>query len=86
MPLLRRLFGPRRPLRHFALLDAKGRCRALRQAAEPPAEAGWVEVGESRPSWLGAPLPAAASSYSTSNSSRLDGIRSTLGQAVCLTA
>lgn len=60
MPLLRRLFGPRRPLRHFALLDAKGRCRALRQAAEPPAEAGWVEVGESRPSWLGAPLPAAA--------------------------
>ena len=60
MSLLHRLFGPRRPLRHFALLDAKGHCRALRRAAEPPAEAGWVEVGESRPSWLGAPLPAGA--------------------------
>lgn len=60
MPLLRRLFGPRRPLRHFALLDAKGHCRALRQATEQPAEAGWVEVGESRPCWLGAPLPVSA--------------------------
>lgn len=60
MHLLRRLFGPRRPLRHFVLLDARGHCRALRQATERPAEAGWVEVGESRLGWIGAPLPAGA--------------------------
>ncbi|RMH85454.1 hypothetical protein EA796_08055 [Pseudomonas sp. AOB-7] len=58
MSLLRRLFSPRRPLRHFAWLDAQGHCRALRQAQAHPQQAGWVEVSESRPCWLGAPLPA----------------------------
>ncbi|WP_395505358.1 hypothetical protein [Ectopseudomonas hydrolytica] len=55
--LLRRLFS-RRPMRHFALLDAQGHCRALRQMREHPNQAGWVEVSEAHISWLGAPLPA----------------------------
>ncbi len=42
--LLRRLFSRSRPLRHFALLDAQGICRALRQMQEQPGQAGWVEV------------------------------------------
>jgi hypothetical protein len=58
--LLRRLFSRSRPLRHFALLDAQGICRALRQMQEQPGQAGWVEVSEPSLSWLGAPLPAGA--------------------------
>ncbi|MGG2399033.1 hypothetical protein ACJRW5_19010 [Pseudomonas sp. SH1-B] len=58
--LLRRLFSRSRPMRHFALLDAQGHCRALRQMQEHPAQPGWVEVSEPNASWLGAPLPAGA--------------------------
>ncbi|WAJ38504.1 hypothetical protein OU800_04505 [Pseudomonas sp. GOM7] len=57
---LRRLFNPRKPLRHFALLDAQGICRALRQCEQPPEGGRWVEVSESRMSWLGSALPASA--------------------------
>ena len=55
---LRRLFSPRKPMRHFALLDASGHCCALRQCQECPANGRWVEVCESRMTWLGSPLPA----------------------------
>ncbi|WGL64405.1 hypothetical protein QDX81_05605 [Pseudomonas sp. CW003PS] len=58
--LLRRLFSRARPMRHFALIDGQGICRALRQMQEQPSQAGWVEVREPNPSWLGAPLPAGA--------------------------
>ncbi len=58
--LLRRLFSRPRPMRHFALIDAQGLCRALRQVQEPPSQAGWVEVREPNASWLGNPLPAGA--------------------------
>lgn len=57
---LRRLFSPRQPMRHFARLDATGRCCALRQCMERPVDGRWVEVCESRMTWLGAPLPASA--------------------------
>jgi hypothetical protein len=57
--LLHHLFS-RRPMRHFALIDAQGICRALRQMQERPGQAGWVEVHEPGLSWLGAPLPAEA--------------------------
>lgn len=60
MPSLRRLFGLRRPLRHFALLDTKGCCRALRRSREQPLDGNWVEVHESRLAWLGEQLPASA--------------------------
>ncbi|MEO4046129.1 hypothetical protein AAFN46_03425 [Pseudomonas sp. CAU 1711] len=53
-------FTPRTRMRRFALLDAKGNCRALREARERPDEAGWVEVRELRQHWLGQPLPAQA--------------------------
>ena len=58
--LLRRLFSPRRTMRHFALLDAQGRCCALRQMQAHPDQPGWVEVSQTQLTWLGAPLPAAA--------------------------
>ncbi|WP_333984401.1 hypothetical protein [Ectopseudomonas khazarica] len=58
--LLHRLFGRSRPMRHFALLDAQGCCRALRQVQEHPSQPDWVEVSEPNASWLGAPLPAGA--------------------------
>ncbi|MFA7822665.1 hypothetical protein [Aeromonas dhakensis] len=58
--LLRRLFSRPRPMRHFALIDDRGRCCALRQMQEHPIQAGWVEVREPNVSWLGAPLPAGA--------------------------
>ncbi|UVE16972.1 hypothetical protein NVV93_15435 [Pseudomonas sp. LS44] len=48
------------PWRHYALLDAQGICRALRHARMAPQGAGWVEVNESRLSWLHQPLPASA--------------------------
>ncbi|MBM7060163.1 hypothetical protein JQX08_05530 [Pseudomonas sp. UL073] len=67
MSMLALLFQ-RQPLRHFALLDAQGVCRALRQAHRAPSEAGWVEVRACRPSWLQQPLPADA---------RLDGCAGT---------
>lgn len=51
------LLTPRPQRRCFALLDAQGQCRALREAHTPPSEAGWVEVRELRASWLGRPLP-----------------------------
>ncbi|WP_322980994.1 hypothetical protein [Pseudomonas sp. C11] len=57
---LRRLFSPSKPMRHFALLDATGRCCALRQCRECPSNGRWVEVHESRMTWLGSPLPASA--------------------------
>ncbi|NMY18045.1 hypothetical protein HBN74_21190 [Pseudomonas sp. WS 5019] len=58
--LLRRLFSRARPMRHFALIDGEGLCRALRQMQEHPSQAGWVEVREQSISWLGSPLPASA--------------------------
>nr|WP_322939569.1 hypothetical protein [Pseudomonas sp. s4] len=58
--LLRRLFSRSRPMRHFALIDAQGLCRALRQMQKQPSQAGWVEVREPNASWLGAPLPSGA--------------------------
>ena len=58
MPSPWSLFTPRRRLRRFALLDAAGICRALREAHEPPAGKGWVEVDELCCQWLGRPLPA----------------------------
>lgn len=58
--LLRRLFSRARPMRHFALIDDRGVCCALRQMQEHPSQAGWVEVHEPSISWLGAQLPAAA--------------------------
>ena len=58
--LLRRLFNHTRPMRHFALIDDEGLCRALRQMQEHPNQSGWVEVREPSIAWLGAPLPAGA--------------------------
>ena len=54
------LFSPRARMRCYALLDAKGNCRALRECRQQPAEAGWVEVHELREQWLGQPLPGSA--------------------------
>ena len=54
------LLSPRPRMRCFALLDAKGICRALREAREMPAERGWVQVYELNDHWLGQPLPAHA--------------------------
>ncbi|MBA1188957.1 hypothetical protein G7Z99_07835 [Pseudomonas entomophila] len=51
----------RRPtLRAYARLDAQGHCQAFKHCAERPAGSGWVEVTETRLSWLGLPLPASA--------------------------
>jgi hypothetical protein len=47
-------------MRHFALIDGQGVCRALRQMQEHPSQADWVEVREPSISWLGSPLPASA--------------------------
>ena len=58
--LLRRLFSRARPIRHFALIDGEGLCRALRQMQEHPSQAGWVEVHEPSITWLGCHLPACA--------------------------
>ncbi|MDD0841504.1 hypothetical protein [Pseudomonas sp. Gutcm_11s] len=54
------LLTPRARMRRFALLDAMGNCRALREASEMPGEDGWVEVNELRPQWLGQRLPTGA--------------------------
>lgn len=60
LSLLAALFLPRPPLRDFALLDSEGRCRAFHRARQAPAAHGWVEVSETRLSWLGHPLPSRA--------------------------
>lgn len=44
------------PMRRFALIDAEGRCRALRQSHKAPAGTGWVEVEDLLPSRLNRPL------------------------------
>ena len=54
------LFSPRTRMRCYALLDAQGTCRALRESHQPPAEPGWIEVRELRNQWLGQPLPRSA--------------------------
>ena len=54
------LFSPRARMRCYALLDAKGNCRALRETRQRPAEAGWIEVHEMCTQWLGQPLPPSA--------------------------
>lgn len=50
----------RRPRRHFALLDAAGRCRMLLSAREHPGEGQWHEVPHAHLGWIGQPLPDAA--------------------------
>ena len=57
---LRNLLAPRRPMRSFALLDAQGICRALRQSAQTPQGFGWIEVQHSCLCWLNRPLPGGA--------------------------
>lgn len=57
---LRALLASTRPLRSYALLDNQGLCRALRQSAQAPLGAGWVEVQQINPSWLQQTLPASA--------------------------
>ncbi|WP_339461578.1 hypothetical protein [Pseudomonas sp. EA_105y_Pfl2_R69] len=54
------LFAPARPLRAFALLNGQGICRALRQSAQVPLGAGWIEVTQVNLSWLNQPLPGSA--------------------------
>jgi hypothetical protein len=54
------LLTPRARMRRYALLDAMGTCRALREARELPGEVGWVEVHELRNQWLGQTLPLEA--------------------------
>lgn len=51
------LLTPRPKMRHFALLDSLGVCRALREASQQPTQLGWVEVTSTRPHWLGRTLP-----------------------------
>ncbi|WP_339081671.1 hypothetical protein [Pseudomonas sp. TMP9] len=55
---LHNLLAPHRPIRSFALVDAQGICRALRQSAQAPQGSGWIEVQQSCMSWLNRPLPA----------------------------
>ncbi|WP_437884164.1 hypothetical protein [Pseudomonas sp. LRF_L74] len=50
------LILPRR-MRRFVLLDASGRCLALRECSRQPSQDGWVEVQVLCPSWLGQCLP-----------------------------
>lgn len=54
------LLVPRPPIRCFALLDAMGVCRALREGRHMPSENGWVVVHELRSNWLGQTLPVDA--------------------------
>lgn len=51
------LLIPRPKMHRYALLDSLGVCRALREASQPPAQFGWVEVRSIRPHWLGRALP-----------------------------
>lgn len=57
--LWNRLTAPR-VMRRYALLDANGRCLALRESTQTPSQDGWVEVRTLCPSWLGQRLPADA--------------------------
>lgn len=54
------LLFKRQPQRHFARLDAKGLCQAIKCCEQPPIGPGWVEVNESGLHWLNRPLPANA--------------------------
>lgn len=54
------LFSTRQPMRSFALLDAQGICRALRQSTQAPQGPGWIELQQCCPSLLNRPLPASA--------------------------
>lgn len=54
------LLKPRARRRRFALIDTRGICRALRETRTAPGEAGWVEVTELQPHWLGQMLPIEA--------------------------
>ncbi|AYC31740.1 hypothetical protein D3880_04785 [Pseudomonas cavernae] len=60
MSLLQLLFRRPHPMRSYALLDAQGICRALRQSRTAPPGSDWVAVGECRLAWLQRPLPANA--------------------------
>ncbi|WP_421523744.1 hypothetical protein [Pseudomonas yamanorum] len=60
MRLLKSLFFSHTSHRHFALLDAQGCCQAFKQCSLPPVGEGWVEVEETRLSWMHRPLPASA--------------------------
>jgi hypothetical protein len=60
MNLLKRLLSPFRTMRHYALVDQQGVCRALRQSTQPPQGTAWVEVQECNLGWLCRPLPAIA--------------------------
>nr|WP_246212015.1 hypothetical protein [Pseudomonas spelaei] len=45
---------------YFALLDADGCCQGFMHCNVPPRGEGWVEVRETRLSWIQRPLPASA--------------------------
>ncbi|AHF66071.1 hypothetical protein [Pseudomonas cichorii] len=60
MGLFQSLFNLRRPLRHYALVDKNGICRALKHCTERPLSSDWVEVNEQRANWLNQPLPSSA--------------------------
>ncbi|MBX8516122.1 hypothetical protein [Pseudomonas cichorii] len=60
MSLFQSLFNLRRPLRHYALVDKTGTCRALKHCTERPLSSDWVEVNEQRATWLNQPLPSSA--------------------------
>lgn len=60
MSFLRSLLFPSPALQCYALLDARGHCRAFKECRQAPAGPGWVAVTEIRLNWLGAPLPASA--------------------------
>ncbi|WXL26905.1 hypothetical protein WG219_05375 [Ectopseudomonas mendocina] len=57
MSLLKRLQSLLNPVRTFALVDQQGVCRALRQSAQLPQGAQWVEIEEYSLSLLSRPLP-----------------------------
>ncbi|MBX8536851.1 hypothetical protein K5D33_19295 [Pseudomonas cichorii] len=60
MGLFQSLFNLRRPLRHYALVDKNGICRALKHCTERPLSSDWVEVNEQRANWLNQQLPSSA--------------------------
>ncbi len=68
---LHNLLAPRRPIRSFALVDAQGICRALRQPTQAPRGSGWIEVQQSCMSWLNQPLPASVKSVQVTPCLRL---------------
>ena len=60
MRLLKLLFMSHARHRHFARLDANGNCQAFKECCTPPVGESWVEVAETRLSWMHRPLPASA--------------------------